>query len=210
MPTPGKNYEGQVGFPTPNEPIETSACRTFRVPANDEWLGVLMGAVEVLRSEFNWYQWGTLTPQEAADTWHEIIVQAYEDSFDSSCTVGGIPAPFWDTPADADDQLPEEEQVWYGEMEGETFVETLENWAIAGFIAYSGQVGAAVTFLTLAPKFRLAWKTGDLGGIVRVFVDAADAGTVDTFSAEDGILEKDFVGDPEEEMHSILMVLESV
>jgi len=121
----------------------------------------------------------------------------------------GVPTPYWDDTSDLDDQAPVDEQVWYGIFDGE-FHETLENFAIAGFLVYAGNIGAAITFLTLAPRFRLAWKTGNLGGIIRVIIDGAEAGDVDTFSEEDGVLEREFIGDPEEEEHSILMYLLSV
>jgi len=56
MPTPGKNFPSSPAyFPTPDSLPETSACRTFRVPDNDEWLGVLMGAVNVLSQSWRWY-----------------------------------------------------------------------------------------------------------------------------------------------------------
>lgn len=121
----------------------------------------------------------------------------------------GVPTPYWDDASDLDDQEPVGEQQWYGIFDG-TFQETVENFVIAGFIAYSGQIGAAITFLTLAPRFRLAWKTADLGGIIRVIIDGADAGAVDTQGDDNGIIERDYVGDPDVENHSILMYLESV
>jgi len=121
----------------------------------------------------------------------------------------GVPTPYWDDESDLDDQEPSNEQAWYGIFDG-TFQETVENFVIAGFLASSGDIGAAVTFLTIAPRFRLAWKTGDLGGVIRVFVDAVDYGTVDTYSATEGVLEQDYIGDPDEDEHTILMVLEEV
>lgn len=134
-----------------------------------------------------------------------MLVKYYADD----CSDDGIPTPYWDEATDLDDEESEETQSWYGIFDG-TFQETVENFVIAGFIAYSGQIGAAITFLTLAPRFRLAWKTGDLGGIIRVIIDGADAGTVDTFSATEGVLEKDYVGDPTETNHTIMMVLEEL
>jgi hypothetical protein len=44
----------------------------------------------------------------------------------------------------------------------------------------------AIVFLTIAKKFRLAWKTGDWGTIVDIFIDGASIGQVDTYSAEPG------------------------
>lgn len=122
--------------------------------------------------------------------------------------VSDVEAPYWDDEADADDELPPDEQPWYGVLIDDTFQATIENWVIAAFVAYAAGPGAALTFLTLAKSFRLALRKHDLGGIIRVFVNAADAGTVDTYSATPGILEVDYVGDPDEDEQQILLVLE--
>jgi len=204
MVTPGKNYPGQKGFPTPDTMPADQGCRVFRFPNNDDWAGLLMGAIQSLESPYNYYRWGALTEIEAADAWREYVAA----SFVEECAVE-VPTPYWDDAQDLDDEATADTQIWYGIFDG-TFQETIENFAIAGFIAYSGQVGAAITFLTLAPRFRLAWKTGDVGGIIRVIIDGADAGTVDTFAVTEGTIERDYVGDPEETEHQILMVLEEV
>jgi len=77
MPTPGKNFPGQRGFPTPNSTPDSSVRRIFVVPKSAEWLGLIMGAAEVLREEWRWYQWGELTPAEAADAFNTIIIDAF-------------------------------------------------------------------------------------------------------------------------------------
>lgn len=208
MTLPGKLAPGLKGYPTPNDTPEEQGCFTFRFPNSSDYTGQLLGALQPLRDARNWYQWGEMTPDEAADAWSAIIDDAEAANYEAICEAG-VPSPYWDDVTDLDDSLPPSEQTWYGIFDG-TFQETIENFVIAGFIAYSGQIGAAITFLTLAPRFRLAWKTGDLGGIIRVIIDGADAGTVDTYSAVESVIERDYVGDPEEEEHNILMVLESV
>lgn len=205
---PGKNFPGEKGYPTPDAMSEQEGCRIFRFPNDPAWVQLLMGAVQQLELPYLYFQWGTLTPDEAADAWHAIIQRAVDESFENNCETG-VPTPYWDDVADLDDQEQPAAQTWYGIFDG-TFQETVENFAIAGFIAYSGQIGAAVSFLTLAPRFRLAWKTGDLGGIIRVIIDGADVGTVDTYSVLDGVVEQDYLGDPELETHQILYYLESV
>lgn len=135
------------------------------------------------------------------------MLNAYYDS--TGACEADVPTPYWDEATDLDDEAPAETQSWYGIFDG-TFQETVENFVIAGFIAYTGNIGGAVFFLTIAPKFRLAWKTGDLGGIIRVFVDAADQGTVDTYSPTEGVIERDYVGDPDLTEHEVLIVLEEV
>jgi len=191
---------------TPPDLPDDVIKRRLEIPASQEWLGVFNYLIILATYVWNWEQLNDtdLDPSTCASTVYEIYVK-YLHSADLEET----PTPFWDTPEDSDDELPAQEQPWYGIFDG-SFHETLENFVIAGFIAASGQVGAAITFLTIAPKFRLAWKTGDIGGIIRIFIDSADAGTVDTYSASPGVLEKDFVGDPDNDEHLILMVLESL
>jgi len=193
---------------TPSDvPVET-VCRTIKVPNSLEWLGIFNAVLLAGTYPYNWSDDvpGSLTPEAAAEAYSTIFYEYLLAPFECP---SGVPTPFWDDATDLDDQEPAGEQQWYGIFDG-TFQETVENFVIAGFIAYSGQVGAAITFLTLAPRFRLAWKTGNLGGIIRVIIDGADAGTVDTFAATEGVLEKDYVTDPANTEHSILMVLEDV
>lgn len=167
------------------------------------------GALAELTFPYNYELWGTLTPQETAEYMAEMLWNFGETP--APCDeADDVPAPYWDDPEDADDELPAEEQIWYGRMEGTTFVEDVAIWVITGFIAYSGDIGAAIAFKTFAPRFVLAWKQDGIAGAVRVFIDGVDNGLLDTNSPTPGIIEKDFVGDPEIEEHDILMVLESL
>lgn len=178
---PGKNFEGQKGFPTPDSVPETTACRSFSVPANDDWLGVLMGAVEVLRNEWAWYQWGVLTPAEAADAWNDIIIKAWEDSLISACPTTTVPTPYWDEDSDVDDEMENDEQVWYGEVLDPslppnelTFIEKASVIVMTGILAVAtAEAGfaPAIAFSTIAPKMILAIRNGDVGRIIRIFID---------------------------------------
>lgn len=190
-------------FPRPVPPplVDPDEGDLLLVAYSPAWQPVLMAAVEQLLLPSSW------------EGDHDAVIAALNGAsllqwlLTEPAGTEGVPTPYWDDQSDLDDQEPPEDQQWYGIFDG-TFQETVENFIIAGFIAYSGQIGAAITFLTLAPRFRLAWKTSDVGGIIRVIIDGADVGTVDTFSAVDGVLEQDFVGDPDEDEHTILMVLE--
>lgn len=71
--------------------------------------------------------------------------------------------------------------------------ERIEDWAIAAFVATSGVPGAAVEYLTIAPRFRLLFKTGDWGGIARIFIDDVLFTEVDTFADVAGLLPVDIV-----------------
>lgn len=204
-----RNSNPVVGYLTPDEPPDDLLCRSFSIPNEFRWLGNFMGALLDLAEADNWQQYGTLTPEEAAAAYAEIIEAGLPGQL-NECPSTDVPAPYWDDAEDSDDEAPADDQPWYGHAEGTTFVEELAIWGITGFIVYSGDIGAAIAFRTLAKQFVLAWKTGDLGGIVRVFVNAADQGTVDTYSAEPGVLEKAYFGDPEEDEQDILLVLEEL
>lgn len=193
-----------VGFPTPDEATDTPSYLLFLLP-DELWAQYVLGALEPLTYEENWYEAGAMLPEEASEAFRLIVQQAPYNFREPS-----VPTPYWDEAQDVDDEQSILEQVWYGNwVEGE-FVESIGTFAIAGFLALAGTPAAAVAFLTVAPKFRLAWRTGDLGGIVRVVVDSADMGTVDTYSVTEGTIEKDFYGDPEAETHQIYQILESI
>jgi len=190
---PGKNFLDQRGFPTPSDIPESEVCRRFFVPNSPEWMGLLMGAVELLTQEWAYYSWGDVTPVEAAEQWTRIVWDAYEESFVDNCS-DQVPAPFWDDGdgADADDTAPENDQPWYGILlSEETWQEQIEDWFLAAFVAMAATPAAAITFLTIAPKFRLAWKTANWGAIVKIFLDQTEIATVDTYSATPGIVTYD-------------------
>lgn len=79
VPTPGKNFPGQKGFPTPNSTPDDSVRRIFIVPNSDEWLGLLEGAVQVLLDEWRYYDWGEMTPAEAAIAFNSIVLASYSN-----------------------------------------------------------------------------------------------------------------------------------
>lgn len=213
MTLPGKLEPGLKGFPTPNDvPVDVGYI-IFYFPNSPEFPQLILGAVKELTKDYNWYQWGEMLPEDAAEAFKQIVTEAPYNLFPDE----GVPTPFWDDSSDLEDQEPADVQPWYGEVTdpeappGEiTFVENVGIWVITGFIAYSGQIGAAVFFNTIAPRFVLAWKRGDVGEIIRIVVDAADYGSVDTSSyAEGDIIEVDVVADPDLETHDIYLVKES-
>lgn len=170
-----------------------------------------MGALIPLIYPESWQKSGDLTTDEAAEEFLNILWEAYADD-EGECPT--VPAPWWDTVADADDEYPEGEIApWYGTAivtyaspPDVTFIETLGIWAIAGFIVYSGAPLAAISFLTIAPKFVIALKTGDLGGIVDLIVDASRVGRYDTHSDVDGIMRIAVAGNPDLDTHQIYLV----
>jgi len=73
----GKTARGLRGFPTPNDiPADDGGYVVFRIPRDNEWAGLLLGAASLLAEGYNFYQWGDLTPDEAAERWKVIVNQA--------------------------------------------------------------------------------------------------------------------------------------
>lgn len=162
-----------------------------------------MGALYETTLEQNWKQYGTMTPAECADFMREIWEQAAPGQ--QAC--GIVPAPFWDDNEDVDDELPIDAQPWYGTVPNPEaapdeldFVENAAIWAMTGFLAIATwEVGAApaVLFHTIAPKFVLAMRRGDLGEIIRILVDGEEAARIDTTSAApDTVIRVPIVADP--------------
>lgn len=132
-----------------------------------------------------------------------------------------IPAPYWDDDADVDDEMPIEEQMWYGEVTNPTapadeltFVENAVIWIISGFIALvlvealPAGVAAALAFRTLATRFTLAFRRGDIIEQIRIIIDAKDYGTVNTGDVAEGeIIELQVNGLDEADFHDILLVV---
>jgi len=195
-------------FNQPIEPLSTEPDEgdMWTVCFNTDWLQAVLGALDQLLLPSTWI--GDADAIQLAQDRSAVLKDLFGNP---TCTSGGaIDTPYWDDIADADDETTPEEQTWYGEYVSGTFTEVVENWVIAGFIASSGNLNAAIAFLTIAPKFRLAFKTGDIGGIIRIFVDANDYGTINTNSGTDGIIYKDIVADPETDTHQIYVVLDSL
>lgn len=176
------------------------------------WGQYLLGALEPMVYDYNWFESGDMQTWEASEAFRLIIEQAPYNLLPSE-----VPAPYWDSDEDVDDDAPADDQSWYGYVEdpeapiGElTFFESAVIWGFTGFVAFATlEVGAApaVAFHTLAERWVLAWKRNDVGEAFRVIVDGAEVGRVDTESyAEGDIVEMAVVGDPELTTHDILIV----
>ncbi len=215
--TPGKNFDGQKGFPTPSDVPSDTACRSFLLPDNDEWLGLLMGAVELLLNPHNYFNYGDLSIDDTVDHWQTIVQDAYDRSLLGTCAPM-VDAPYWDTYGDSDDESSVEDQPWYGELVpvasiGSRRVELLDDdeltwrenlgiWAIAGFIAYSGQIGGAIAFIPFARRFVLKFRGNPLGAIAQIFIDGAKLATLDTASVDERIKAID-IQLPDDDEHEI-------
>lgn len=172
-----------------------------------------MAAVDVLSQSWRWYPWGTVTADEAADAWNDIINQAYEESFNESCPVTTVDTPYWDDDATVNDEEEKDVQPWYGyvtdlDSPTTTFVEDAAIWAFTGLLVVAGAPGAAIAFHTIAPRFVVAVRRGNLGEIIRLYLDGEEAAEVDTSGyAEGDVIEVPMFPDPEIETgHDMLIV----
>lgn len=133
----------------------------------------------------------------------------------------GVPAPYWDSDEDVDDEEPVDDQDWYGEVTNPTapadeltFVENAVIWIFTGFIALvlspalPAGVAAGLAFRTLATRFTLAFRRGDIIEQIRIVIDAKDYGTVNTGDVAEGeVIEIDVNGLEDLSAHDILLVV---
>lgn len=131
------------------------------------------------------------------------------------------PAPYWDSDEDVDDAEPADDQEWYGMVTNPsapadelTFVENAVIWILTGFVALVLApalpigVAAGLTFRTLATRFTLAFRRGDIIEQIRIVIDAKDYGNVDTSTVAEGeIIEVQVNGLDEADFHDILLVV---
>jgi len=213
---PNKLFPNQRGFPTPNAAPDETACRVFSIPADEEWLALVMGACEALTHEWAWYQNGTLTPAEAAAAMTDIISDAYAQAETGVCETE-VETPFWDDASDVGDNEPTDTQEWYGQVANPTapadeldFVENIVVWTFTGLLALATpELGfaPAILFHTIAPKFIVAQKRGDIATVIRIVLDGEDMATVDTSSYSAGdIIEIPVLGEESEDGHDLLVL----
>lgn len=212
------NY-GELSFPqevtAPDEDPDDPDLETMLVEYNPAWSPVLAAACAQMLQFASWK--GTDEEKLLAVNRANNLISALMTPADIDT---GIPAPYWDSESDVDDELPEDEQPWYGLVEnpdappGEvTFIQNAVIWILTGFVALvlspSLPIGAAaaVSFRTLANRFTLAFNRGDVREQFRVIIDAKDYGEADTEGLEVGdIIEMDINGIDEAAYHDILIV----
>ncbi len=184
----GKFAPNLRGFPTPDTADEIESYLVFYF-TDDTWSQWVLGALESMVYDYNWYQSGEMTPEEAAEAFRLIIQQAPYNILPKD-----VPAPFWDEDSgdDSDDSAPIADQPWYGQLvlidDNLTFVENAFIYVVAGFIAYAGLPTAAISFIPIARNFVVTFKSNPLGGIIKFFADGVAIGQVDTYSADDGVV----------------------
>lgn len=66
-----------MGYLTPDVAPGSASCRALFVPDDENYLAIVRGALQELTFAYNWTKYGTLTPEEAA--------QSFEQMFDRFC-----------------------------------------------------------------------------------------------------------------------------
>jgi len=216
---PNPQNFSEVSFPEELTPpdVDPDEGETLLYAYNPAWSKVLAAACDQMLQYPSWI--GTSDEKKlAVDRALSLKIQLQEPVY-----VGEreIPAPYWDDDADVDDEAALEDQTWYGEVTNPdapadelTFVENAVIWVFTGFIALvlapalPAGVAAGLAFRTLATRFTLAFRRGDIREQIRVVIDANDYTTVDTDGMTEGdIIEIDVNGLADAEFHDILLVV---
>lgn len=187
--------------PVPAPDVDPDAGFFIQVRYGWQWQQVLLAAIDQLRNPATWQ----------GD--HDEIITALnratnlKDMLQIDITPK-VPAPYWDEDSDVEAEETPEDQPWYGTVSNPDappdeldFVENIAVWALTGFLAVATwEVGAApaILFHTIAPKFIIATKRGDLGEIIRILVDGEEKARIDTSSVPVGtIVETPILADPD-------------
>jgi len=171
----------------PDEGSQVTVCFA------EAWLPYILGSLMQLRLQSTWIGDAdtVLLAQTRAALLMDMVAQR-------QLACGAIvPTPYWDgDSSDADDTLAIAEQPWYGVLLlEETWQAQIEDWVIAALVAYAGGIGAAIAFLTIAPRFRLAFQTHDTGSLVNIFVDSVKVWSGDTSADEISVKYADVYAD---------------
>lgn len=225
MPYSDNRNPSDFNFPVPSfklgavrpPDVDPDEGETLLYAYNPEWSPYLMGACDQLLQYFSWQGSADdkLLATARANTLKNLLIEPV------NVPEREWPAPYWDDAEDVDDEMPESEQTWYGEVTNPTapadeltFVENAVIWILSGFIALvlspalPAGVAAGLAFRTLATRFTLAFRRGDVIEQIRVVVDANDYTTVNTGDVAIGeTIEIDVNGLDEADFHDILLVV---
>jgi hypothetical protein len=213
----GDKFFTGVGYPTPVSIPDETTCLTLMIPADGAWWALTLGLLYTLTLEWNWQQFeGGISREDAVARWVQMFDQAVELAATTNTCTAAIeyPTPYWDDATDVDDSADVEDQVWYGEVADAeappaelSFTDNVGIWLLTGFIAYSGDIGAALFSHTIAPRFVLAWRRGDVGEVIRIVVDSSDYATVDTSGYSPGdVIEYPVVADSALSSHDMYVI----
>lgn len=86
----GKNAQGLRGFPTPNTPSGAAAYLLMYFE-DETWAQYALGALRALEAGYNWYDAGTMSPDDAAEAFRLIDQQAPLNKLPSCSLPDGQP-----------------------------------------------------------------------------------------------------------------------
>lgn len=69
---------------TPDSIPEGDTCRPLLIPNSSEWLALVSGAISELSKEWNWEQFGSVTPAQAAERMLQMLNNYYDDACGST------------------------------------------------------------------------------------------------------------------------------
>lgn len=216
---PNQNNFSEVSFPegvTPPD-VDPDEGETLLYAYNPAWSKVLAAACDQLTQFPSWE--GTHDEKILAVNRAIILKILLQEPV--YVPEREVPAPYWDSEEDVDDEMPPDDQDWYGMVTNPsapadelTFVENAVIWIFTGFIALvlapalPAGVAAGLAFRTLATRFTLAFRRGDIIEQIRIVIDAKDYGTVNTGDVAEGdIIEVKVNGLDEADFHDILLVV---
>lgn len=224
---PGNLYPNPFNYPAVSFPQEVPPPATepddddlIYVAYNLSWQPVLLAAVDQLCQYTTW-----IGDHDAKiEAMNRAIYLKWLLQLPVEIGETDYPTPYWDDDTSVDDEMPVEDQEWYGMVTNPsapadelTFVENAVIWILSGFIALvlvpalPAGVAAALTFRTLATRFTLAFNRGDIAEQFRVIIDAQDYGTVDTSALSVGdIIELNVDGLEDLSFHDIMIVVSEV
>jgi len=182
-------YAHPVGsFVSPVVPpdVEPAEDDKIQVCVSVAWLPYVMGALSQLTLQSTW----------KSDDPNVILLAQQRatyviDQFNYQPPCGDVQAPYWDEESgdDTDDTASEIDQTWYGQWDGETFLETLAYVFLTNFLSTLVSPLAAVRFLTIPRTFRVAIKQNPHGAKVLLFLNGGLYAVINGYSIVDQVFE---------------------
>lgn len=208
---PGDYPASSFAQPVPPPDVDPDGGTPLIVQYAAEWQPVLAAAVEQLMLMATWE--GTEAEKLLAVQRGNMLKDLLQIPV-SACDE--IDTPYWDDATDVEDEASIDDQIWYGTVTDPEappdeldFVENALVWIFTGLIALATpELGfaPAIAFNTIAPKFLIAQKAGDVGEIIRIVVDGQEAARVDTTGRSGEIISTPVYGDPSLDMHQIYVI----
>lgn len=224
----GNAYPNADNYPEPSFPegsvsiplIDPDEGELITVQYSPVWQPWLMSAVNQLLQYSTW----DVSHDDKIQTVNQAAYLKWLLRTPVDVSSPTVPTPYWDDDTSVDDEELKEIQEWYGEVEDAnaaadelTFVENAVIWILTGFVATAaaptlgGAAAAAIFFRTTAVRFVLAFNKGDVGEAIRVVIDGADYGNVDTSElAAEQVIELEVNGLADTPTHDIMIITKPV